>query len=84
MEHSQGKNDIKNLFDRLLAYYGHQHWWPAKTRFEVMTGAVLTQATSWESASKAIANLKTSGNLSPQALEKIAEDELAALIRPSG
>ena len=49
-----------------------------------MTGAILTQATSWESASKAIANLKTSGNLSPQALEKIAEDELAALIRPSG
>jgi endonuclease-3 related protein len=84
LERPPGKNDIKNLFDRLLAYYGHQHWWPAKTRFEVMTGAVLTQATSWESASKAIANLKASGNLSPQALEKIKEDELGILIRPSG
>ena len=36
-----------DLYDRLLAEYGPQGWWPAETDFEMLVGAVLTQNTAW-------------------------------------
>ena len=77
--------------DRLLAVYkilhktyGPQKWWPAKTRFEVIVGAILTQNTAWPNVEKAIANLKRTGVLSPEKLKNISLARLARLIRPSG
>ncbi|HUV65549.1 MAG TPA: hypothetical protein VMW24_16750, partial [Sedimentisphaerales bacterium] len=52
--------------------------------FEVMTGAILTQNTSWTNVEKAIANLKSAGCLSPEALHRIEISGLAELIRPAG
>lgn len=49
-----------------------------------MAGAVLVQNTTWRGAEGAIANLKAAGALSPVALRAMSEDEIAALIRPSG
>ncbi len=34
------------------------HWWPARTPFEVIVGAILTQSTSWGNVERAIANLR--------------------------
>ena len=67
----------------MLSRYGPQHWWPGDTWFEVMVGAVLTQAAAWTGVEKAIANLKDVGVLSPQALRDIDQRELATLIYPS-
>lgn len=64
--------------------YGPQHWWPGDTPFEVMVGAVLTQAVAWTNVEKAIANLKSAGALSPEALRRVSHDELASLLRPAG
>lgn len=66
------------------ARYGPQHWWPGDTPFEVMVGAVLTQAVAWTNVEKAIANLKSAGALSPEALRRVSHDELASLLRPAG
>ena len=64
--------------------FGPQHWWPGETPFEVMAGAILTQNTSWTNVEKAIANLKSAGNLTPEALHRIDLALLAELIRPAG
>ena len=34
-------------YDALYKRFGAQQWWPAKTRFEVIVGAILTQNTNW-------------------------------------
>ncbi|MEE8413528.1 MAG: endonuclease III domain-containing protein [Dehalococcoidales bacterium] len=75
---------LLTIYKRLLDVYGPQHWWPADEPFEVMVGAILTQSTAWLNVEKAITNLKTAGALSPQALRRLSQSEVAALIYPSG
>ena len=75
---------LPELYDRLFAAYGEQHWWPGETPFEVMVGAILTQNTAWTNVEKAIDALKQADALNPNALRTRPLDELAALIRPSG
>ena len=75
---------IQNIFNRLLSCYGSQHWWPADTPFEVMVGAVLTQATAWTNVERAIARLKDADALSPAAIRELDTEELATLIYSSG
>ncbi len=49
-----------------------------------MVGAILTQNTAWKNASLAIEELRRRGLLSPEALLKTDDAELARIIRPSG
>jgi endonuclease-3 related protein len=72
------------MHDRLLEFYGPQSWWPAKTRFEVIPGAYLTQNTSWKAVELSLANLRAAGALTIDGLRAIRLDELQRLIRPSG
>ena len=76
--------NLRNYYQRLRAHFGHQHWWPGDTPFEVCVGAILTQNTAWSNVEKAIANLKRARALSPRALHRLSERKIAALIRPSG
>ncbi len=59
-------------------------WWPAKTRFEVIVGAFLTQNTSWKNVALALKNLRRAGVLSLSGIRRIALADLEQLIRPSG
>ena len=72
------------VYERLLAAFGPQKWWPAQTRFEVIVGAILTQNTNWGNVEKALVNLKRNNLLSPQALKNILPRKLSSLIRPAG
>ena len=72
------------IYQALRKHFGHRHWWPGETPFEVIVGAVLTQNTAWKNVEKAIKNLKKAGALSLEALHKISDRELAELIRPAG
>ena len=67
------------MFDAL----GPQHWWPSRTRFETIVGAVLTQNTSWANASKAIQALRRERLLSAKKLLAVPEAELARIITPA-
>jgi endonuclease-3 related protein len=71
-------------FDALFAACGPQHWWPGRTRFEIMVGAILTQNTSWSNVERAIGNLRGARMLSPQAIRRVRAARLARLLRPSG
>lgn len=72
------------VFRRLLEAYGSQRWWPAESAFEVIVGAILTQAASWRNVEKAIASLKAAGVFSPEGLRRVPLEELAGLIRSAG
>ncbi|MGB0124009.1 MAG: base excision DNA repair protein [Silvibacterium sp.] len=75
---------LRDFYSHLVQAYGPQHWWPAKSAFEVVIGAYLTQNTAWTSVEKSIANLATRGLLCVAAIRALPEDELRELIRPSG
>ncbi|MCL1919261.1 MAG: endonuclease III domain-containing protein [Peptococcaceae bacterium] len=70
------------IYEALLARYGQLHWWPAKTPYEVIVGAVLTQNTAWSNVEKAIANF--GDTLTPEAVMDADLSELTKLIRPAG
>lgn len=72
---------LLDLYDLLYGHYGPQHWWPAKTPFEVMVGAILTQGVAWRNVEVAIARLEAAHLLTPRAVYAAAEDELAEHIR---
>ncbi len=72
------------MYGALRDAFGHQGWWPGRSRFEVVAGAILTQNTNWRNVEKAIANLRAAGALDPAAMGRLAPAELASLIRPAG
>lgn len=75
---------LMEMHDRMIAHFGPQNWWPARSRFEVMVGAVLTQNTNWKNVEKAIENLRRDRLLSLPALQAVGQAELAEKIRPAG
>ena len=65
-----GQPPLDEYYNSLFTAFGPQHWWPGKTRFEVIVGAILTQNTSWTNVERAISNLRSAGLLSPAAIGK--------------
>jgi endonuclease-3 related protein len=78
------KRDLRRAYELMRARFGHQHWWPGETAFEVCVGAILTQNTAWTNVERAMANLKTARVLDPKKLFALPESKLAKLIRPAG
>jgi endonuclease-3 related protein len=75
---------LLNIYRRLLAHFGPQHWWPAQEPFEVIVGAILTQSAAWGNVEKAIANLRTVKALSPRTLRQLSLSKLTKLVHPCG
>jgi endonuclease-3 related protein len=84
MDNQSISQALLNIYHRLLAHFGPQHWWPAQESFEVIVGAILTQSAAWGNVEKAIANLRAAEVLSPRALRQLPLSELAALVHPCG
>jgi endonuclease III related protein len=75
---------LPRYYDALFAAHGPQHWWPGRTAFEVIVGAILTQNTSWTNVEIAIRNLRREKLLTPRAMESVSLARLARLVRSSG
>lgn len=77
---------VQKLYNTLFEHYGPQHWWPCQTgkRWEIITGAVLTQNTAWTNVEKAISNLIAVDIMSPEKVLAVPDGELQELIRPAG
>lgn len=75
---------VHSLYKTLYKRYGPQHWWPAKTRWEMMVGALLTQNTSWTNVEMAIRALRKAKSLTPEAIQHMPLRTLQKFIRPSG
>jgi endonuclease-3 related protein len=78
------RDEIPQYYRALFARYGPQNWWPARSRFEVIVGAYLTQNTNWSNVEKALLNLRRARRLSVRAMRATPLDELETLVRPSG
>ena len=78
------QNRIRAYFDTLHRTWGPQHWWPARTRFEVIVGAYLTQNTSWKNVEIALRRLRAAGRLNLARIRTIPLEQLEVLIQPSG
>jgi endonuclease-3 related protein len=75
---------LRRFYDTLLASFGPQGWWPARTRWEVIWGAILTQNTTWRNATLALKNLRKAGLLTWRGMRQASVHELEPLIRPAG
>jgi endonuclease III related protein len=75
---------LDEYFNSLFTAMGPQHWWPGRTQFEIIVGAILTQNASWTNVERAIANLREAGLLTPRAMRKARLSRLQRLIRSSG
>jgi endonuclease-3 related protein len=73
---------VFEIYRALAAHYGDLRWWPARTPYEVIVGAVLTQNTAWRNVEKALANF--SDGLSPEHVMALDQNALAEKIRPAG
>lgn len=72
------------IYEKLFAAYGPQHWWPADSPFEVIIGAILTQNTNWQNVEKAIASLKERDMLDCESIATSNLVQLGDIIRSSG
>jgi len=75
---------LRAMHNSLMEAYGPQHWWPARTSFEVIVGAYLTQNTAWKAVERSLDNLRKADALSVAGLRAIALADLQNCIHPSG
>jgi endonuclease-3 related protein len=73
-----------SIYHRLSRQLGTQGWWPGRSRFEVIVGAILTQNTNWGNVEKAIRQLRGARALTPSIMAALSRHRLATLIRPAG
>jgi hypothetical protein len=65
------EEQIRSYYSTLYESWGPQHWWPARTRLEVIVGAYLTQNTSWTNVEIALRRLRGAGLLSLAAIRGV-------------
>ncbi len=75
---------LRSMHGQLTQAYGPQHWWPARSRFEVILGAYLTQNTAWKAVERSLGNLRAAGALTVDGLRACSFGELLRMIQPSG
>jgi endonuclease-3 related protein len=78
------ERDLRRAYELMRAQFGHLHWWPGETPFEVCVGAILTQNSAWTNVERAIAHLRAARVLEPKKLFALPEKKLAEMIRPTG
>jgi len=78
--HSQ----VLDLYRALLETWGPQEWWPARSRFEVIVGAFLTQNTAWTNVEKALNQLRQARALTVAGIRNTPLTALEQLVRSAG
>ncbi len=81
---TQPKQQLQSYYRTLSRLWGRQHWWPARTRFEVIVGAYLTQNTSWTNVEKALRRLRFEGKLTLTGIRNLPLSQLEPMIRSAG
>jgi endonuclease III related protein len=76
--------ELLEYYQELVKKLGPQNWWPARTRFEVILGAILTQNTSWNNVRLAIRRLRKADLMNHQSLSRAPLSEIESAIRPAG
>jgi endonuclease-3 related protein len=75
---------LRRFFSKMLAELGPQDWWPARTRLEIILGAILVQNTAWQNAARALKHLRKKGLLNMGRLRTASQIELEGCVRSAG
>src|SRR5258708_1536181 len=75
---------ISEIYSTLSRAWGRQHWWPARSRFEVIVGAFLTQNTAWTNVEIAMKKLRAARVLSVAGIRSTSLPRLEKLVHSSG
>src|SRR5579859_4332478 len=75
---------LRQFFAKMLVELGPQDWWPARTRLEIILGAILVQNTAWQNAALALKQLRQRGLLNFTRLRSASRVELESCVRPAG
>ncbi|MCK4512849.1 endonuclease III domain-containing protein [bacterium] len=75
---------LRWAYQSLLREFGPQGWWPGRSPFEIMVGAILTQNAAWRNAERAIERVRAAGALTPAAVATLPLAGLEQLVRPAG
>ena len=70
--------DLHTVYQKMFHALGPQQWWPARTRFEVIVGAVLTQNTSWKNRTPQIRTMERQPGDNPRVAHQILVRSLSA------
>jgi endonuclease III related protein len=84
MQTATPEERVSAMYSTLARAWGPQHWWPARTPFEVIVGAYLTQNTNWTNVEIALGQLRSGHVLSIAGIRKTPIRKLERLIRSSG
>jgi endonuclease III related protein len=84
MRQTSSEQKVVVIYSTLFRAEGRQHWWPARSRFEVIVGAYLTQNTSWSNVEIAMRQLRSARVLTVKGIREIPLRKLEQLIRSSG
>jgi endonuclease-3 related protein len=71
-------------YQSLFEHLGPQNWWPARTRLEIILGAILVQNTAWRNAALAIEQLQRDGIQGHRGLRNASRKTLEDAVRPAG
>ena len=75
---------LVRLYEALDRRYGPQGWWPGRSAFENVVGAILAPHAAGPEVERAIARLRSAGGLTPERLARLGPGRLATLLGPSG
>src|SRR5690349_2680577 len=78
------EEQLIDYYRALFRAWGRQQWWPARTRFEVIVGAFLTQNTAWTNVEIALRSMRAAGVLNLKGVRAVSRSKLETLIRSSG
>ncbi len=81
--------NVPDVYERLLAHFGHQEWWPMSGKFspkelEVCIGAILTQNTNWKNVEKALKRMTDEKMTTAESIVLAKDCDLEEAVRPSG
>ncbi|WP_125604615.1 endonuclease III domain-containing protein [Lapidilactobacillus bayanensis] len=78
------KITLAELYELLYDHLNSNGWWPARTDWQIVWGAVLIQNTNWKNVDYALANLKQATDFLPANLRRLSNQELEQIIRSAG
>jgi endonuclease III related protein len=78
------EEQLRAYYATLFRAWGSQYWWPARTRFEVIVGAYLTQNTAWTNVELASHRLRAAGLLNLKGIRGTPLPQLESMIRSAG
>ena len=76
--------NLTQLYDLLYDHLDSNGWWPARTDWQIIWGAVLIQNTNWKSVDYALAAIKEQTEFLPSKIRLLSNEQLQEVIHSAG